>query len=102
MSFLEQKLPNSTLGLKGQKPQTFGVDPAPPDSLHYSYSVDGNPDVTWRLIPRNPVPMKPLPSTMDELDPIAPNLEIKGVVSQVYKSKTGRRYSDLGPLEGRY
>jgi hypothetical protein len=26
------------------------------------YSVDGNPDITWRLIPRN-IPNKPLPST---------------------------------------
>ncbi len=98
---LEQKLPNSTLGLKGQRPQTFGVNPAPPDSLHDLYSVDGNPDVTWRLIPRN-VPNKPLPSTMDELDPIAPSLQPIGVVSQVYKSKPGRKYSDLGPTGGRY
>lgn len=98
---LEQKLPNSTLGLKGQRPQTFGVNPTPPDSLHDLYSVDGNPDVTWRLIPRN-VSMKPQPSTMDELDPIAPSLQPIGVVSQVYKSKPGRTYSDLGPAGGRY
>lgn len=98
---LFNKLPTSILGLKGEKPQTFGVNPIPPDSLHYLYSVDGNPNVTWRLIPRN-IPMKPQPSTMDELDPIAPNLQPVGVVSQIYKSRTGRRYKDLGPLEGRY
>jgi hypothetical protein len=98
---LEQKLPNSIFGLKGQKPRNFGVDPIPPNSLHNLYSVDGNPDVTWRLIPRN-IPNKPQPSTMDELDPIAPNLQITGVVSQVYKSKPGRKYSDLGPTGGRY
>jgi hypothetical protein len=39
---------------------------------------------------------------MDEMDPIAPNLKPVGVVSQVYKSKTGRQYKDLGPVEGRY
>jgi hypothetical protein len=98
---LEQKLPNSTLGLKGQKPRNFGVDPIPPDSLHDLYSVDGSPNVNWRLIPRN-IPNKPQPSTMDELDPIAPNLQAVGVVSQVYKSKPGRTYSDLGPTGGRY
>jgi hypothetical protein len=97
---LEQKLPNSTLGLKGQRPQTFGVNPAPPDSLHDLYSVDGKPNVTWR--PSNGLGFKPQPSTIDELDKQAPNLNPVGVVSQVYKSKTGRRYKDLGPTEGRY
>jgi hypothetical protein len=38
----------------------------------------------------------------DELDSIAPNLQVTGVVTQVYKSKTGRTYSDLGPEGGRY
>ena len=97
---LQDKLPTSILGLKGQKPQTFGVNPIPPDSLHDLYSVDGNPDVTWR--PSNSLGFKPLPSTIDELDSIAPNLQVTGVVTQVYKSKTGRRYSDLGPEGGRY
>jgi hypothetical protein len=60
---LEKKLPNSTLGLKGQRPQNFGVNPIPPNSLHDLYSVDGNPDITWRLIPRN-IPNKPLPSSV--------------------------------------
>jgi hypothetical protein len=46
--------------------------------------------------------MKPLPSTLDELDLNAPSLKPVGVVSQVYKSKSGRRYKDLGPVEGRY
>jgi hypothetical protein len=97
---LEKKLPNSILGLKGQKPQNFGVNPIPPNSLHNLYSVDGNPDVSWR--PSNGSGFKPLPSTMDELDPIAPNLQVTGVVTQIYKSKTGRTYSDLGPEGGRY
>jgi hypothetical protein len=98
---LLNKLKDSTLGLGGNKPAQFGVNPAPPDSLHDLYSVDGNPDVTWRLIPRN-VSNKPKPSTLDELDLIAPNLNPVGVVSQVYKSKPGRQYKDLGPVEGRY
>lgn len=98
---LLDKLKDSILGLGGAKPQNFGVNPVPPNSLHNLYSVDGNPDVNWRLIKSN-LPNKPQPSTMDEMDPIAPNLKPVGVVSQVYKSKQGRRYKDLGPTEGRY
>jgi len=98
---LLDKLKDSILGLGGAKPQQFGVNPIPPDSLHQQYSVDGNPDVNWRLIKGN-LSNKPQPSTMDEMDPIAPNLKPVGVVSQVYKSKTGRQYKDLGPVEGRY
>ncbi len=47
----------------------------------------------------------PTPSTLDEMDPIAPSnwqAGQGGVVSQIYKSKYGRRYSDLGPDTGRY
>jgi hypothetical protein len=98
---LLDRLKNSILGLKGEKPANFGVDPVPPNTLHNLYSVDGNPDVRWRLIPGNQQ-MKPRPSTLDELDSIAPNLKPTGVVSQIYKSRTGRRYKDLGPTEGRY
>jgi hypothetical protein len=97
---LLDKLKDSILGLGGTKPQQFGVNPVPPDSLHNLYSVDGQPNVTWR--PSNGSGFKPQPSTMDEMDPIAPNLKPVGVVSQVYKSKTGRQYKDLGPVEGRY
>lgn len=98
---LLDKLKSSILGLGGSRPQQFGVNPIPPNSLHQLYSVDGNPDVNWRLIKGN-LPNKPLPSTLDELDTNAPNLQTSGVVSQVYKSKTGRTYRDLGPTEGRY
>ena len=101
MSLLNRLSTQGTLSLKGTKPANFGVNPVPPNSLHNLYSVDGNPNVTWRLIPGN-LPMKPRPSTIDELDLNAPNLQPGGVVSQVYKSKTGRRYRDLGPTEGRY
>jgi len=98
---LLNKLKDSILGLGGIKPQQFGVNPIPPDSLHELYSVDGNPNVSWRLIKGN-LSNKPQPSTLDELDAKAPNLKPNGVVSQVYKSKSGRRYKDLGPAEGRY
>jgi len=98
---LLDKLPTSVLGLAGTKPPTFGVNPIPPDSLHNLYSVDGNPNVTWRLIKGN-LSMKPQPSRLDELDINAPNLKPAGVVSQIYKSKQGRRYKDLGPTEGRF
>jgi len=98
---LLNKLKDSILGLQGKKPQNFGVNPVPPDSLHQLYSVDGQPNVTWR--PSNGLGFKPQPSKLDELDVQAPNLQPKiGVVSQVYKSKSGRRYKDLGPTEGRY
>jgi hypothetical protein len=97
---LLNKLKDSILGLKGAKPQQFGVNPVPPDSLHNLYSIDGQPNVTWR--PSNGLGFKPLPSQLDELDANAPNIQPTGVVSQVYKSKSGRRYKDLGPTEGRY
>lgn len=101
MSLLN-KLKDSVLGLRGAKPANFGVNPVPPNSLHLKYSVDGNPDVDWRLIKGN-LSNKPRPSQLDELDANAPGLNAGvGVVSQVYKSKTGRRYRDLGPKEGRY
>jgi len=98
---LLDKLPTSTLGLAGLKPPVFGVDPIPPGSLHNTYSVDSIPNVTWRLIKGN-LSMKPQPSRLDETDVNAPNLRPVGVVSQIYKSPTGRRYKDLGPREGRY
>lgn len=98
---LLNKLKDSTLGLKGEKPVQFGVEPTPPGTLHNLYSVDGNPDVRWRTSNGN-LGVKPRPSNLDELDSIAPNLNPVGVVSQVYKSKTGRQYKDLGPVEGRY
>ena len=88
----------SVLGLKGKTPQTFGVDPA--GALHNQYSNAGTPNVKWRTISGEG--MKPQPSKLDELDTQAPNLQRVGVVSQVYKSSTGRRYKDLGPTEGRY
>jgi len=60
---LFDKLKTGILGLKGTKPQQFGVNPVPPDSLHLTYSTDGKPNVTWRTI--SGVGPKPLPSRLD-------------------------------------
>ena len=60
---LLDKLKSSILGLKGEKPQQFGVNPVPPDSLHLNYSTDGKPNVKWRTISGEG--MKPLPSRLD-------------------------------------
>ena len=60
---LLDKLKTGILGLKGAKPQQFGVNPVPPDSLHLTYSTDGKPDVTWRTI--KGVGPKPQPSRLD-------------------------------------
>ena len=60
---LLDKLTSSILGLKGAQPANFGVNPVPPNSLHDQFSVDGNPDVTWRTINGNGP--KPQPSRLD-------------------------------------
>ena len=96
---LFEKLPESTLGLKGEQPPIFDVDPE--RRLHNTFSVDGQPPVRWRASNGNLMYMPPV-STIDELDPKAPNLKIEGVVSQIYKSSKGRQYKDLGPADGRY
>jgi hypothetical protein len=98
MALLE-KLPSSPLGLKGIRPATFDVNPA--TALHNVYSIDGVPKVRW-ISSNGNAGIIPKPSRMDELDPQAPNLKPVGVVSQIYKSRQGRRYEDLGPVEGRY
>ena len=83
------------------------LDPAL-SQLQNTYSVDGSPNE--RIIDFNRTALggvtavKP-PARLDELDPNAPNnyqAGSGGVVSQIYKSKTGRRYRDLGPQPGRY
>ena len=60
---LLDKLKTGILGLRGAKPQQFGVNPVPPDSLHLNYSTNGKPDVTWRTISGNGP--KPQPSRLD-------------------------------------
>jgi hypothetical protein len=60
---LLDKLKTGILGLRGAKPQQFGVNPVPPDSLHLNYSTDGKPNVTWRTI--SGTGQKPQPSRLD-------------------------------------
>ena len=60
---LLDKLKTGILGLKGTKPQQFGVNPVPPNSLHLNYSTEGKPNVTWRTI--SGVGPKPQPSRLD-------------------------------------
>lgn len=60
-----QTFASSALSLQNKRPQTFGVDPAPPDSLHLNYSTTGTPVVRWRSI--NSVGMTPRPSQLDDL-----------------------------------
>jgi hypothetical protein len=58
-------LKNMVLGLKGNKPSNFGVDPIPPNSLHDEYSTTGVPNVKWRTI--SGTGMKPTPSKLDDI-----------------------------------
>ena len=60
---LLDKLKTGILGLKGTKPQQFGVNPVPPNSLHLNYSTEGKPNVTWRTI--SGIGPKPQPSRLD-------------------------------------
>jgi hypothetical protein len=81
------------------------VNPLDPkeSKLQNTYDVNSTPKV--RIVSFNKTayaPYLPQESQLDELDNKAPNLEVAGVVSQIYKSKTGRNYKDLGPTEGRY
>ncbi len=79
---LLDKLTSSILGLRGEKPANFGVNPIPPDSLHDTYSTDGMPDVTWRTI--SGTGPKPQPSRLD-------------VGDSKDKFKPTRKYSDNKP-----
>jgi hypothetical protein len=64
MSLL-QNITKMALGLKSKTPNTFGVDPIPPGSLHLNYSTTGTPDIKWRTISGEG--MKPKPSKLDNL-----------------------------------
>ena len=70
--------------------------------LQNTYSVDSIPPVRLKDFNINGVTTVPAESRLDELDRRAPNLTTGGVVSQIYKSATGRKYRDLGPADGRY
>lgn len=120
MASVLDQLPNSTLSLQGNgfNPQNnqpaWGyvsplntLDPALSE-LQNTYSVDGNPNeriVDFNRAALGGVTAVKVPSTLDELDPNAPNnyqAGTGGVVSQLYKSSTGQRYKDKGPQPGRY
>ena len=77
------------------------LDPAA-SKLQNTYSVDSIPPVRLKDFNRNGVTAVPAESRLDELDRRAPNLQPGGVVSQLYKSKPGRQYKQLGPRDGRY
>jgi hypothetical protein len=66
------------------------------DKLHNQYSIHTDPNV--KLVDFNGSSNVRKESTLDELDPKAP---VNPRATQ-YKSKSGRKYSDLGPTEGRY
>jgi len=115
MASVLNQLPSSTLSLQGNgfNPQqnqpawgyvdpTNNLDPAS-SKLQNTYSVDSIPR-PMRLINfnRNGSSTVRPEAQLDELDLRAPNLQPAGVVSQVYKSRVGRQYKQLGPQPGRY
>ena len=77
------------------------LDPAA-SSLQNTYSVNSTPNVVLKDFNKNGVSTVKAESRLDELDPNAPKLQPRGVVSQAYKSKSGLTYKDLGPAGGRY
>jgi hypothetical protein len=80
---------------------SLNLDPAA-SSLQNTYSVDSIPNVRLKDFNKNGVTNVKAESRLDELDPNAPKLQPRGVVSQSYKSKKGLTYKDLGPAGGRY
>lgn len=113
MPIIDQ-LSKSTLSLAGNgfNPQTSqpawgyvdasaNLDPSA-SKLQNTYSVDSNPTVRLVDFNKNGVTTMKAESTLDELDPKAPKLTPRGVVSQAYKSSAGDKYKDKGPKDGRY
>jgi hypothetical protein len=90
-----------------QSDNNNSLDPALSE-LQSTYSVDGNPNeriVDFNRSALGGVTSVKAPAQLDELDPNAPNnlqAGMGGVVSQIYKSASGRKYRDLGPQPGRY
>jgi hypothetical protein len=114
MASVLNQLPNSNLSLLGNNfnptpnspawgypDATTNLDPAQ-SKLQNTYSVDSNPQVRLKNFNRNGITTVRPAARLDELDTNAPNLTPTGVVSQVYKSKVGRQYKQLGPQPGRY
>lgn len=126
MASVLDQLPNSNLSLQGNtfNPQSQNADwgyayfpkalnPAT-SHLHNLYSIYGEDEKfiegaggRFKVFDYNRAALGGVttvrpPSILDELDTQAPNLSPGGVVSQIYKSASGRNYRDLGPAEGRY
>jgi hypothetical protein len=93
--------PQSQSPAWGYIDSSLNLDPAA-SSLQNTYSVDSIPNVTLKDFNKNGVTTVKAESRLDELDPNAPKLQPRGVVSQAYKSKKGLTYKDLGPAGGRY
>lgn len=93
--------PQSQQAAWGYIDATANLDPAV-SKLQNTYSVDSIPQVRLKDFNRNGVSTVRAESRLDELDNRAPNLQPFGVVSQLYKSKVGRQYKQLGPRDGRY
>lgn len=123
---LENKLKDSKLSLEGNgfnpqlKVPSWGfenpnitaptLNPLDPSlsALQNTYSVDTNPSKV-KIVSFNKTqyqPYLPKESKLDELDVNAPKNTRAGligsVVSQIYKSATGQKYSNKGPKNGRY
>lgn len=93
------KEPQRNESLWGYKESNGGLEPEL-SKLHFEYSAYGDPSVTPVNFNKNTTLSSP--STLDELDPLAPKLTPMGVVSQVYNSGIGNKYTDKGPAEGRF
>ena len=76
----------SKLGWNGGKVPSPTVLPIPPGSMHETYSLDGNPNIT--VSAAGFVPSKPAPSKLDEADSLN---------TSKYRNKAGGKYTDNLP-----
>jgi hypothetical protein len=107
---LTRKLQDASWGFSNPSITAPTINPLDPSlsALQNTYSVDSNP-ANVRIVSFNKTayaPFLPKESKLDELDTNAPTNRQAGlrgsVVSQIYKSATGKKYKDLGPKDGRY
>ena len=99
-------------GTRGYSNRKFGFTPAPSPistsdatALHRNYSIIEDPK-NVKVADFNGTFVTPLPSQLDETDANAPKNTAAGtpgsVVYQIYKSSTNQKYSDKGPVGGKY
>jgi hypothetical protein len=107
----DPQLKTPSWGYKNPTVDPVTLNPLNPklSGLQNTFDVDGKPKVSVVNFNKSPYPnYLPGESILDELDasPLAPKNTRAGekgsVVSQIYKSSTGKKYTDLGPKEGRY